>query len=490
MMDFEAIIQQCKKPMAAFDKDFSIIYSNIYFKQLLRTDECHFVADLHQRSIDSEFVKQLISKSSQGKQLEFNLGDIYYCADLTVIHGTDNFFMIIDDITEAVRMRTNFNHQSQVLQTIVDAIPQYVCWKNEQSVFEGCNQLFAKSVNFMNTNQVIGLTDYSMPWKSIADKYVNDDEQVIDSQKPLIGYDEWQEAFDGTGKIMKVDKIPVITDDKTSIVCLYIDNTENYMLKKNVEEATLARNLSEKVMSDFILNMQHDIRTPLAGIVGLGDVILSMGVNEINEIHGAVQDMVNSASRLLTYCESMVDLKKTEEDITQSEPETVSIDELINGIIEIEKPAADAKGLLIETQADPAGIQCIVNKNIIERVLVNLVSNAIKFTDQGRILITAKLKRQDNSREALLRFRVVDPGIGIDHSDLDYVFQQFSKLKPSYRDSEGLTLGFGLRLAKKFVNELGGDLLLESEIGQGSTFTVDIPVILPLSYVYHIDDLD
>jgi signal transduction histidine kinase len=288
---------------------------------------------------------------------------------------------------------------------------------------------------------------------------------------------------------MKVDKIPVFTNDRTSIVCLYIDNTEHHMLKKNVEEATLAKNLSEKVMSDFILNMQHDIRTPLAGIVGLGDVVLSMGPDEMSDVHGAVKDMVNSASRLLTYCESMVDLHKIQDEVDRCEPEPTLIDDLIRGIFEIEKPAADAKGIKIIQMITPTETRCIVNRNKLERVLVNLVSNAIKFTEKGQVEVISELIRNDNSREALLRIKVKDSGIGIDESNLDYVFQQFSKLKPSYSETGGgLTLGFGLRLAKIFVNELGGDLTLNSKKGKGSTFTVDVPVLLPLTSMYNVSN--
>jgi signal transduction histidine kinase len=232
--------------------------------------------------------------------------------------------------------------------------------------------------------------------------------------------------------------------------------------------------------------MQHDIRTPLAGIVGLGDVVLSMKANEITEIHSAVKDIVNSARRLLTYCESMVDLHKIQEAVNQSEPEAISIGELIQSIYEIEKPAADTKGIKLTYQLDPKDIHCIVNKNKLERVLVNLISNAIKFTEAGSVEIHVNLVRKNNERDALLRFMINDTGIGIHEDDLDYVFQQFSKLKPSYRDTKGLNLGFGLRLAKMFVNDLGGDLSLQSEVGKGSSFLVDIPVLLPLAYLYDL----
>ena len=137
-------------------------------------------------------------------------------------------------------------------------------------------------------------------------------------------------------------------------------------------------------------------------------------------------------------------------------------------------------------QLDPKDIHCIVNKNKLERVLVNLISNAIKFTEAGSVEIHVNLVRKNNERDALLRFMINDTGIGIHEDDLDYVFQQFSKLKPSYRDTKGLNLGFVLRLAKMFVNDLGGDLSLQSEVGKGSSFLVDIPVLLPLAYLYDL----
>ena len=475
--------------MLVFDKKYAVKFSNLFFDQIVGMADSHELLDKTGHSINKRFADQLITKACQNQAHVFPLANKIYSAELSVVPDSDCFFVFFDDVSHLKEVEENYEHQTQVLQTIVDAIPQYVFWKSGQSVFDGCNQVFAESANFMNPSQVVGLTDYHMPWKDSADKYIKDDLHVIQGHKPLLGYDEWQESADGIRKIMKVDKIPVFTKDKTSIVCLYIDNTENHMLKKNVEEATMARNLSEKVMSDFILNMQHDIRTPLAGIVGLGDVVLSMGPEDMSDIHGAVKDMVNSASRLLTYCESMVDLHKIQDEVDHTEPEPTSIDDLVCGIFEIEKPAADAKGIQIIHNTKPSGIRCIVNKNKLERVLVNLVSNAIKFTEKGQVEIISELIQNEKSRDALLRIKVKDSGIGIDESDLDYVFQQFSKLKPSYSDTVGgLTLGFGLRLAKIFVNELGGDISLDSKKGSGSTFTVDVPVRLPLTCLYNVTD--
>jgi len=486
-LEFKSIIHQYPKPLVITDSHFKVLYANLYFEQIILLDHSSLVINQSTQMLNFEFCARLTDSLAQGEPAyTIKLADQYYKVQLIAVPDHHFYFMVFDNITKITQLESQFNHQNLIMQTIVDAIPQYVFWKNEHSVFEGCNSNFAQSASFMNVNQVIGLTDYHMPWKESADKYIKDDQLVINGHKPLLGYDEWQRSLDGTHKVMQVNKIPVFSKDKTSVVCLYIDNTENYKLKKNIEEANLARNLSEKVMSDFILNMQHDIRTPLAGIVGLGDVVLSMKANEITEIHSAVKDIVNSARRLLTYCESMVDLHKIQEAVNQSEPEAISIGELIQSIYEIEKPAADTKGIKLTYQLDPKDIHCIVNKNKLERVLVNLISNAIKFTEAGSVEIHVNLVRKNNERDALLRFMINDTGIGIHEDDLDYVFQQFSKLKPSYRDTKGLNLGFGLRLAKMFVNDLGGDLSLQSEVGKGSSFLVDIPVLLPLAYLYDL----
>ena len=126
-----------------------------------------------------------------------------------------------------------------------------------------------------------------------------------------------------------------------------------------------------------------------------------------------------------------------------------------------------------------------MDKSKLHRVLVNLVSNAVKFTEDGSINVTAEvILDKVKMRDALLRISVKDSGIGIKKDNLAYIFQEFSKVTPSYKGESTLNSGLGLRLVKCLVDTMGGDIRVDSTPGLGSCFTIDIPTKLPLGSLY------
>ncbi len=466
--------------IALIDNDFKIIEASKHF-------EIAFGASASKHVSECQIPQRLLEDILLGtaNSFELQLDDRVFRIQLSGRPAGDGYFLYAENITELANSRREQKLAQKVLQTIIETIPQYVFWKDSKSVFRGCNAKFAKSANFASPSDMIGLTDHQMPWRESAKKYIRDDQKVMDSYVPILGYEEWQESSAGAKRIVLVDKVP-LTDDEGNrfVIGMYVDNTEKYKLKKNVQEATDARKLSEKVLSDFILNMQHDIRTPLAGVVGLSEIILTLESGDINEIHSATNDIIASASQLLSYCESMVEIHKSKEQLQSSTPEIIDLAALINSVYLIEKPACVKKKIELGFEVKPKKIMCIVAKNKLERILINLVSNAVKFTDQGSVMIKTEIIGEPNRREAMLRVQVIDTGIGIEAVDQEYVFQQFSKLRPSYAGKPSTQFGLGLRLAKSLVEEMNGDIYLESEVGKGSCFTVDLPIHLPLGYIF------
>tara|TARA_Y200000002_G_scaffold41315_1_gene30041 strand:+ start:6325 stop:7827 length:1503 start_codon:yes stop_codon:yes gene_type:complete len=477
----ESVIQTLPVPLALVEYNFNIILSNTMFDSVFSSGRK--ITSLSETNIDHLIIRRLMQGVSVSENIEE--GDAIYALKILPHSSQGLYLLCAQNVTNENRLEKEVHYSKELLQTIVNNLPQYIFWKDSNSKFLGCNQSFALSAKKNSPADIVGSTDREMPWRNSAEKYIRDDVKVIKNGNPILGFEEWHTAKDGEKRIVKVDKIPYkLNDSDTGLIGIYIDNTENYRLKKNFEKANSERNFSQKVLSDFILNMQHDIRTPLAGIIGLSEIILSLKSNDMSDIHSATSDIAKSAQKLLSYCESMVEFHKHNQD-NDSFPEITDIEHLLTDVIDIERPAVLAKSLEISYEIKPKNTQIIVDKSKLHRVLVNLVSNAVKFTEDGSINVTAEvILDKVKMRDALLRISVKDSGIGIKKDNLAYIFQEFSKVTPSYKGESTLNSGLGLRLVKCLVDTMGGDIRVDSTPGLGSCFTIDIPTKLPLGSLY------
>ncbi len=193
-------------------------------------------------------------------------------------------------------------------------------------------------------------------------------------------------------------------------------------------------------------------------------------------------DIAMCAKELLDYCNSILDFSRIENGHLPVLVKSFNLLDLVERIIRIEKAPAVAKNLELSLQYDnqlPVVIQSDGYR--IERMMINLISNAIKFTQQGYVKFAVKLIRLDSTRRgAIIQFSVEDSGIGVPSDKKELIYERFTKVAPS---NQGIYKGqgLGLRIVKQFIEELDGDIHLETKIGEGSTFTVLLPVKLPLS---------
>ena len=179
----------------------------------------------------------------------------------------------------------------------------------------------------------------------------------------------------------------------------------------------------------------------------------------------------------------MVDYHKMNKSNEALVDKPIVVSELINNIIDMQRPALNVKNLGINSHVFPENSTIISDYSRLERILVNIVSNAVKFTLEGSISVTAEVSALPESRNALLSISVIDTGPGIREENINILFEHFSKEVPSFR-SVHHGMGLGLRMVKILVEDLKGDINVTSEMGKGSTFTIDIPVILPLRSIF------
>ena len=252
-------------------------------------------------------------------------------------------------------------------------------------------------------------------------------------------------------------------------------------LQQSKEEAELAKQAADnanQAKSEFLANMSHELRTPLNGILGYAQILgQSKNIPE-KERHG-VNIIYRCGTHLLTLINDVLDISKIEARKLELAPNPIHLPSLIQGIVELSQVRADQKSIDFYYEPDVnlcSGV--IVDKKRLRQVLINLLGNAIKFTDKGSVTLKVE-SRDSNPSQGItrLRFSITDTGVGISPENIQKLFKAFEQVGDRSRQAEGT--GLGLAISQQIVQLMGGQIRVESQLGVGSTFSFEVE--LPLA---------
>jgi len=238
---------------------------------------------------------------------------------------------------------------------------------------------------------------------------------------------------------------------------------------KNLELAEASR-----MKSAFIANMSHELRTPLNAIIGFTGALLMKLPGPLNDEQDKQLNTIRTSARhLLSLINDILDVAKIEAGKVTLELETVQCQHLVNDVVDTLRPLALQKGLGLEVDLAADAIVLQTDRRALTQILLNLANNAIKFTESGQVRVT--LSKRPGDGHDTVEFSVADSGAGIREEDQAKLFQAFSQLdSTSTRHAEGA--GLGLYLCQNLANLIGGSLFFKSDFGQGSTFTLALPL--------------
>jgi signal transduction histidine kinase len=227
---------------------------------------------------------------------------------------------------------------------------------------------------------------------------------------------------------------------------------------------------ASQLKSQFLANVNHDLRTPVSAIIGYGRLVLRETEGQIAPLQSEnLQDLLNNAERLLNQIDSLLDFAKIEAGKMAVHVEPVKVNEVIQAAISTIEPSLNGGNVRIirEIASDMPALN--TDREKLRQIILNLLDNALKFTERGEIKIAAS--QQNGS----FKLAVSDTGIGIPKEELNKIFEEFhrgdSSSTKNYRGT-----GLGLAIVKQFANLLGGEVAVESEVGKGSVFTVTLPL--------------
>ena len=249
-----------------------------------------------------------------------------------------------------------------------------------------------------------------------------------------------------------------------------------FSLLKQLHGAVLREKNANLEKSAFLANMSHELRTPLNGVIGVSDLLAETRLNkEQSEYAGIIR---SSAETLLELIEKVLDISKIEAGRITTESENFDLHRLVNGTVLMLENQAHKKGLVLASHIAPQ-TPYLLNGDVrhLRQVLINLIGNAIKFTDYGRVDIYVRPLSLSNPQR--IRIEIVDTGIGIPENVQEHIFERFTQADTSVTRRFGGT-GLGTTIARQLVEMMGGQMGLSSREGEGTTFWMEIPFALQI----------
>lgn len=355
---------------------------------------------------------------------------------------------------------------------IVNTVSNMMSVINERGAYEAVNDAWCAATG-RSREEAIGKTVASVWPEPVAHNIILPRLERC-FQGELVAYEAAIPLPTSGERICEVAMYPFKdeTDHQVRAIVVAQDVTDRKQVELALQEAKLAAEAGNRAKSAFLANMSHEIRTPMNAVLGYTQ-LLQRSPNLSPEQEHALKAIRRSGDHLLGLISDILELSRIEAGHVALIPETFSMTGLINDLDLMFRVRTDAKGIeLIFDVPDSVPPHLVADRSRVQQVLINLIGNAVKFTDRGGITVRARCALDASTDEAgpfQVIFEVEDTGRGMDAASLDTIFGSFEQVDTSLARNEGA--GLGLTISRNFARLMGGDVVVRAVPGQGSCFT-------------------
>ena len=396
------------------------------------------------------------------------------------LYPGDGLAIYFHDITVRKRASEEIAKSEASLRRLLDSNPIGVIVADFSGRIQYANDAFLRIVGYSHEDVRSGL----LRWDAITPpEDAPKDRQAVEELRATGRIAPWEKNYihQHGHKVPVLVGVTVLEEGKEDCVAFVLDlslqKAQEEVRRKNqeLEEQNVRIQEANRLKSEFLAHMSHELRTPLNGIIGYSEFLLDEKPGPLNEKQQrCLNDMLYSGRHLLQLINDVLDLAKVEAGRMELHPERFSVREAVAEVCSVLGQLSRKNSVTIRTEVAPEVDRVLLDQQKFKQVLYNLLSNAVKFSREGGT-VDMDARRFDRTR---LELRVRDTGIGIRREDFSRLFREFEQLEQGAGRNYGGS-GLGLALARRIVEFQQGSIGVESVYGQGSTFTVVLPLESP-----------
>ncbi len=410
---------------------------------------------------------ETVHATTQRRRRDGTLVDVeLYCGPLHAGGGHSGFLVLYQDITERKRAEEELAERTAYLNTLIEASPLGIVAVDTEGRIKMCNSAFERLFQYVRT-KVTG-----MDLNSLVTPAESSEESAEFAHRRQIGetVQATTQRRRNDGMLLDVELYGVpmrVGGEEVGTLVIYHDISERKKADEALRKAKEQAEEANRAKSEFLANMSHEIRTPMNGILGMTQLTLETKLNdEQREYLGMVK---SSADSLLTLLNDILDFSKIEAGKLDLDLSPFALRESLGEALKALGHLAHRKGVELACHVDARVPTWLVgDSGRLRQILVNLVMNAIKFTERGEVVVSVKVE-SETPQEVELHFSVRDTGIGVPVEKRELIFAAFTQADSSTTRKYGGT-GLGLTISQALVRMMNGSISVESEPGQGSIF--------------------